>query len=213
MDEKAALLELLRLALASKSPDHVGDLIKIGLPLLGVIVAAIISFCSAKRTAEITQTTQLELARASRRTELQKEVGNRRGVRFEDLIARLDRFNQGLTNYVTLVENAIEVRTSGPLSAAKMEEIEKSEKQFFDAFLDLLNADAKLLVLGHGELQLELRKFGEEAQEIYKEVHLKNSELTVARVEELKGSLRARRRTLLIRIGDEERKWWSAEGT
>ena len=157
MDDKAALLELLRLALTAKSPDHLGDIIKIGLPLLGVIMAAIIGFFSAKRTAEITQRTQLDLSRTSRQTELQKELGERRSLRFDDLTSKLDGFSQGLTNYATLIENAIEVRTSGPLSSSKMEEIEKHEKKFFDGFLDLLNAESKLLVLGLRDLQQELR--------------------------------------------------------
>ena len=210
MDEKAALLELLKQALAAKSPDHLGDLIKIGLPLLGAIVAAFIGLFSAKRTAEINQTTQLEVAKATRKTELQKELGNRRSLRFDDLTSKIDTFSQGLTNYVTLIENAIELRTSGPLSSAKMEEIESCEKKFFNGFLDLLNAESKVLVLGHRELQLELRNFGNEAQEVYKQVHLKNPALTVEEIERLISSLRMKRIDLLVKIGDEERKWWSA---
>jgi hypothetical protein len=53
MDPNAAILELLRQALEPKPPDHVGDLIKIGLPLLGTVLGGLIGFISAWRAAEI----------------------------------------------------------------------------------------------------------------------------------------------------------------
>ena len=210
MDPNAAILELLRQALAPKPPDHLGDLIKIGLPLLGAILGGLIGFLATWRAAEVNRQAQKDVASTNRSTELKKEFGARRALRFEDLLSKLDLFSQRLSNYVTLIENAIEIQVSAQLSATKLAEIEKNENEFSNSFLDLLTAESRLLALGHPEVQEKLRKFGESAQEIYKKVHLENKTLKVEDIKNEMAALQAQRRYLILSIGQAETKWWEA---
>jgi hypothetical protein len=209
MDQNAVILELLRQALAPKPPDHLGDLIKIGLPLLGAVIGGLIGFFSARRAAEIDRLAQVEVASQNRRTELKKELGARRALRFEDVLSKLDTFSQGLSNYVTLIENGIEMQASGALPAQKMAEIEKSQDDFYGGFLALLTAESRLLALGHADVQKELRSFGESSQDIYTKVRL-NGSLTVEQIQQEMKALGDKRYNLIIKIGQAETLWWEA---
>jgi hypothetical protein len=207
--ESKLLLELAKLASKSSQPDHIGDLIKIGLPILGAIVAAIISLLATKRAAETQRQTTLDVTNANRKTELTKELGNRRAQRFDALTSSFDSFCQKLTAYVTSVENAIETKDGSGYSAQQLSVIEKYETDFSSAFLDLLNAESKLLVMGHADLQKQFREFGEQAQGVYSTVHIRDPQLTVEQIEEKMKALRKLRLELLVSLGDAERKWWT----
>lgn len=209
-DDRAIVAQLARQALREKQPDHAGDLIKIGLPLLGAIVGAMLGFLGATRTAEVNRLTALEVARAKHRTDLAKELGNRRALRFDELLTRFDAFCQRLSNYVTLVKNSLEKSRVSTISADKLAAIEKCEVEFSNGFLDLINAESKLLVLGHEDLQKQFREFGEAAQTLFKKVHLNNPTLTVEEIDRDMAALRATRQKLLLGIGEEERRWWQA---
>lgn len=210
MDPNAAILELLRQALAPKPPDHFGDLIKIGLPLLGAIVGGLIGFVSAWRAAEISRQAQIEVAKQNRSADLKKELGARRALRFEDLLSKMDSFSQRLSNYVTLVENGIETKATSALSASAIAAIERSQDEFSSGFLDLLTAESRLLALGHVDVQKKLREFGESAQELYKQVHLNNGALTVQKIKDEMAALRQKRCDLILSVGKAETTWWEA---
>ncbi|AZZ90700.1 hypothetical protein EUZ85_08230 [Hahella sp. KA22] len=62
MTESEIVLKLAEQALKAKEPDFVGDLIKIGLPILGTIVGGLIGLFASKLTAEFNSKTQVELA-------------------------------------------------------------------------------------------------------------------------------------------------------
>jgi hypothetical protein len=203
------LLELAKLASKSSEPDHLGDLIKIGLPLLGAVAAAIISLIATKRAAETQRQTTLDVTRANQRTELTKELGNRRGQRFDSLMTGIDSFSQKLTSYVTSVQNAIETKGANGYTPTQLAALQKSETSFYGAFLDLVSAESKLLVMGHAELHQQFREFGEAAQAIYSSVHIRNAALTVPQIEEKMVALRKLRLNLLLRMGEAERAWWT----
>ena len=207
-NDRAIVAQLARQALREKQPDYAGDLIKIGLPLLGAIAGALLGFLGATRTAEVQRLTALEVAKAKHRTDLAKELGNRRALRFEELLSRFDAFCQRLSNYVTLVKNSLEKSRVSTISADKLAAIEKCEADFSNGFLDLINAESKLLVLGHEDLQRQFREFGETAQDLFRKVYLDNATLTVEAIDREMGVLRSARQKLLLNIGEEERKWW-----
>lgn len=209
MDQNAAILELLRQALAPKPPDYIGDLIKIGLPLLGTILGGIIGFVSASKAAALNRQAQIEVATTNQRTELRKELGARRAIRFEDILSKLDHFSQCLSSYVTMVENGIEAKATGQLTEAEKKKIEKSQHEFWSSFRELLSAESRLLALGHPEVQMELRTFGESAQVLYKKVHMGNSVLTVEEIINDMTALRRQRRDLIQHIGTAETLWWN----
>lgn len=207
-DDRAIVAQLTRQALREKQPDHAGDLIKIGLPLLGAIVGAMLGFLGATRTAEVQRLTAIEVARTKHRTDLAKELGNRRALRFDELLSRFDAFCQRLSNYVTLVKNSLEKSRVSTISADKLAAIDKCEADFSNGFLDLINAESKLLVLGYEDLQKQFREFGEAAQALFRKVHLNNATLTVEEIDLEMGALRSARQKLLLKIGEEERRWW-----
>jgi hypothetical protein len=209
VDTNAVVLELLRQALAPQPPDHIGDLIKIGLPLLGAILGAVVAFLSAKRVADIGRETAVDVANRGHAAEVRKDLGARRGVRFDSVLSSLDLFCQKLTDYVTDVINGIERKAAGTtLSAADLARIEASQSAFHSSFLDLLNAESRLLALGHANVQKDLRGFGESAQALFTQVHINNGTLTVDAIRADMLALRKKRYDLILAIGTAETAWW-----
>ncbi len=201
-------LEVARLIVEAKKPDYLGDLIKIGLPLAGGFVIALIGHLSAKKTAEIQKNTQLQITDMNNKAAVVKEYEARRSARYETLIDQLDKFSRKLANHAANVENWIEdVKAGKKTPASRLSEIKKCESDFYDSFLDLLSADAKLLVCGETELQEELRSFGAMAQDLFKKVHIDNKGLTVNTIEAILKDMREKRKKLLLKIGEAERRY------
>jgi len=203
MTENEIAIKIAELVLKSKEPDHLGDAIKIGVPLIGAIVLAIIGYLSAKKTAEIEKDAQLGVADKNHQSELVVSYEERRAENYSQTIENLDAFAKSLSAYTTLVKNGIEVQAQGKtVSAEQLSYIEKAEGIFYDSFLDLLSAEAKLIVFGQEDLYSQLRKFGEKAQEVYQEVRIGNEALSVDRINEIMIEMRKLRMELLLNIGN-----------
>lgn len=71
MDETQLAQIVAKIVLESKKPDHLGDAIKIGLPLGGAIIASIIGYFSVKKAAEIGKETQISIADKNNSTHLE----------------------------------------------------------------------------------------------------------------------------------------------
>jgi hypothetical protein len=182
-------------------------LIKIGIPILGTIGGALLSWAATRRVAKTQRQTMLDVTNANNRTELKKELGNWRTQRLDLLTTSFDSFCQKLATYVTAVENAIETKRASTYSSQQLT-IDKDAADFYGAFLDLLNVESQLLILGYPDLQKQLREFGEQAQEIYSAVNIRDSALTVDQIKEKMVAVLKRRLDLLVSLGDAERKWW-----
>ncbi|RDH89583.1 MAG: hypothetical protein DIZ77_15465 [endosymbiont of Seepiophila jonesi] len=81
--------------------------------------------------------------------------------------------------------------------------IEECESALYESFLDLVSAEAQLLVAGDESIHSEFRIFGEMAQDVYKEVYKDNENLTTERIDDI---MRNMRKDLLLKIGNAERK-------
>jgi hypothetical protein len=125
----------------------------------------------------------------------------------------MDLFSQRLSNYVAMVENALEDKATGTLPAARLAAIEKSQNEFSSGFLGLLTAESRLLALGHPDVQKQLRNFGESAQELYKKVHVNNGALTLQQIQDEMATLRQQRYDLILSIGKAETDWWDDVST
>ncbi len=207
MTQDEMILELLKQVLELKRPDYIGDLIKIGLPLLGASIGAIIGYLSARRAAEINRDAMIAVERSTRLTEMKKEYGARRSYRFENLLDNLDAFSQCLADYVAAIKNALEDQAKSELSDEAKADAMEREVKFRDSFLKLLSAESGLLALGHAGAQEDLRAFGETAQDIYSTVHLK-SELSIEQIAKKMTHLQQLRKDLILKIGQREAEWW-----
>ncbi len=206
MTENEIVLKLAEQALKAHESDIVGDLVKIGFPILGTIVGGLIGFFAAKLTAEVNSKTQIDLASLQRITELEKELMIKRDLRLEELISCLDDFIQNVMDYSTNVKNwKIHHKNNNAEKQKETEEkLKESESKFYQGFLPLLSAESKLLVLGADELQAELRALGEYTQEMYRTVHTSNSKINSEEIDEKLNTLKEKRKGLYKSIGKHE---------
>jgi len=206
MNESEIVLKLAEQAIKAKEPDYLGDLIKIGLPIIGTVIGGVIGFFATRKAAELNHDTQIKIASLGRATELEKEFYTRRIVRLDELVNCLDDFNQCVIDYCTDIKNWIIHKNNGNIEKADetKDRIKSSEACFYESFLPLLNAEAKLLILGHHELQAEFRAFGEYAQSVYKAVHTGNTKLTTDEVNNHISTLKEKRKALYTQIGEHE---------
>ncbi len=201
-------LELAKMLAKSIEPDHLGDLIKIGLPIVGAIIAAIIGMRAATRTAETQRQTTLDAAREGHRAEFAKEYGNRLSARFDSLVASIDVFYERFSAYITAVMNAIETKPEEGYTTEKLIEIKKCESECYGAFLDLGKAESKLLIVGEATLHGEFRSFAETAREMYRDIRIGDESLKVPEIEKRILAFREMRRDLLLKLGNAEKAWW-----
>ncbi len=207
MNENEIVIKIAELLLEAKKPDYLGDLIKIGLPLVGTILIAWIGYFTATRTAKTQKDTQLEIAGKNHESELIREYELRRAARYTSLIDKLDSFAKRLTSHTTNIKNYIEDQKSGEtINSERLTSIEECESALYESFLDLLSAEAQLLVAGDESIHSEFRIFGETAQDVYKEVYKDNENLTTARIDDIMRNMREMRKDLLLKIGNAERK-------
>lgn len=228
MNEEEIAKMIAKIILDSQKPDHFGDAIKIGLPLLGAIIAAIVGYFSAKKSAEINKDTQIAITEKNSKTQLEaidktnssqldlveknkgietsKAYEVRRSIRYEQLVDQLQKFNSSLTLHVTNVKNWIENRSLGrEISERELSNLKNMENELHDAFLDLLGVEAKLLVCGGIKEQELVRKYGVKAQDIFKAVHIENKKIDVPSINSLMKEMRSMREEILLRIGESER--------
>jgi len=206
MTENEIVLKLAEQALKANESDVVGDLIKIGFPIIGTIIGGLIGFFASKLTAQVNSKTQIELASLQRITELEKELMIKRNLRLEELISCLDDFIQNVMDYCTHVKNwKIHHKNNNRDKLTETEQkLKESESKFYQGFLPLLSAESKLLVLGADELQNELRSLGEYTQEMYRSVHKGNSEITSEEIDNKLNTLKEKRKGLYKSIGEHE---------
>ncbi|MEN7343356.1 MAG: hypothetical protein AAAFM81_10455 [Pseudomonadota bacterium] len=206
MNETEIVLKLAQQAVEAKEPDYIGDLIKIGLPIIGTLIGGVIGYLATRKAAELNHDTQIQIAAISHNAELEKAFYEKRLVRLERLVTHLDSFNQRTIAYCTDVKNWLVHKSEG--NEDKLydlsRKIQSSQAAFYDSFLPLLNAEAKLLILGHTGLQEQLRSFGEYAQEVYKHVHIENAEITTKAIDARIESLKEKRKDLYVLIGQHE---------
>tara|TARA_R110001583_G_scaffold129777_1_gene281644 strand:- start:1896 stop:2567 length:672 start_codon:yes stop_codon:yes gene_type:complete len=206
MDNSELLIKLAEEVLRSKEADHIGDAIKIGLPIIGTIIGGLIGYLGSKLASEVSHKTQTSIAELSRKTEIEKDFINRRSLRIDELIVGLDKLNQCVMNQCTHVKNWKIHKKNNDTEKIELVEkkLTKSLETSHEVFLNFFSAESKLTVMGQHEIQNDLREFGEYVQEMYRVIQINNASITHQEIDSYIENLREKRKSIYTKIGDHE---------
>jgi len=187
MEPIEIVIKLAEQALKKKEPDYWGDLIKIGLPIVGTIIGGVIGYFSTRKLAEKNYEAQIKAALVSRSTELDARLLETKLAKFEELQNLIDLFVNYVADYCASVKNWKDHLTSG--NEEKQEKTKKKvldlQTKYYDGFLLLNSAESKLLLLGQYETHDKYKELNKLAKYIYETVYMKNYEISNNEIDEL----------------------------
>lgn len=102
----------------------------------------------------------LHLSKAQHANSLQKARIEREFQLLKDVAEKVERFTTASLRYWALVADWHRKRARTP-EAAKPQQLEEAGKGLFDIFSEVTSAEALLLLMGHEDAQIELRKYGD----------------------------------------------------
>jgi hypothetical protein len=185
MDQNAVLLELLRHALEPKRPDHLGDLIKIGLPILAGLVAGWFTFLNTKTTLK--------------RDAQQRYAERRRGL-LENVQKKLVEYDKAYRHQKAAFDSVATMR-SRPEEHAKWVErfktLDEALRLKAEVFAEISGV---LLLLGEPAAEKCLEAYRELSSEWYKKSALDASDQDRTALEPLRKSIVEKREIVMAEL-------------
>lgn len=147
------------------------------------------------------------LTKAKATSDLRAERLRRHHTLLEQCAEQIESFSHVLFRYWALIAEHVRNKAAGSeLLPHRREELEKTKGELFNAFSSLTSAEAKLLLLGHKNVQEQLRVFGELAKAVRQKAWDGNDKLTSTQMDEYRRDLLSERAKLFELLSEGYRR-------